>query len=161
MGMNVTPHQFAEEVGTTRENIYTAIKNGRLTEGISKQGIRYKIDLEVAKAQWFGRAMPKPEELEEYQEGPEQDHSIPTLDKSQANEKYWKAKTAELNYRERAGELIEAAAVQRTYDDEVVACRTKLLAIGSRIRQRIDMTEEGYGLVEELIEESLEELGRG
>lgn len=158
--MIVSPQKFAEIVGTTRENIYASIRLGTLKDGVSKKGTRYKIDLELARAQWLGHEAPESSVDEKPKEPSTETHYIPDLEDSQATEKYWKAKTAELNYRERVGELVEAAEVQKTYDDEVVACRTKLLALGPRIRQRIDMTEEGFGLVEELIEEALEELGR-
>lgn len=158
--MIVSPQKFAEIVGTSRENVYASIRLGTLKDGVSKNGTRYKIDLEPAKAQWFGRAAPEVSEPEQTKPQSKDTHHIPDLEDSQATEKYWKAKTAELNYRERVGELVEAADVQKTYNDEVVACRTKLLALGPRIRQRIDLPEEGYSLVEELIEEALEELGR-
>ncbi len=160
--MSVAPQKFADLVGTTRENIYAAIRNGRLTRGVTKKGPRYCIDVELAKAEWFGRKAPKIEQPESVKDDPPPDTEyIPDIEESQATEKYWKAKSAELKYRRETGDLVEASNVQKVYDNEVVACRTKLLAVVSRMRQRITMDEEGFQLFDELIREALEELGRG
>lgn len=54
-----------------------------------------------------------------------------------AAEKYWKSKLAELQFREKAGELVLASSVERKLTDVFAACRSRLLALPSRARQEL------------------------
>lgn len=76
-----------------------------------------------------------------------------------AREKFWKARTAELDYRKRAGELVEAKELEGRLVDLFSGCQKKLLGVPSRARQQDPtLTPAHLALVEELIREALEDL---
>jgi hypothetical protein len=76
-----------------------------------------------------------------------------------AREKYWKANHAELEYRERLGQLVEAKDVAKTLADVFATCRTKLLAVPIRARQALPhLTAQDVAALENLVREALEEL---
>jgi hypothetical protein len=76
-----------------------------------------------------------------------------------AREKFWKANTAELDYRERAGELVKAAEVKGKITDSFKKVSTRLLGIPTRAKQQIPhLTVADIGTIDELVREALEEL---
>jgi hypothetical protein len=86
----------------------------------------------------------------------------PSLRDASAREKHWKALTAELNYRRQAGELVEAAAAEERWLALIATAQTKLLAIGSRMKQRLPhLTISDIATIDDLVRESLEELADG
>lgn len=88
--------------------------------------------------------------------GPPEDVS---LVEQTAREKFWKANLAELDYRKRSGELVEAKDVEAQLSDLFANCRNKLLGVPSRARQQDPvLTRDQILLVEGLIREALEEL---
>lgn len=69
------------------------------------------------------------------------------------------ANLAELKFRQTAGELVEAAAVEREWADLLSQVRTKLLAIPSRVKQQIPaLSVADVATVETLVREALEDL---
>jgi hypothetical protein len=96
------------------------------------------------------------------------DAGEPSLAESSRSEKQWKARSAELDYRKKAGELIELATVQARdaqlealWGEIVVTFRTKMLGLPSKLRQRCakdDVTDPALRVLNVLIEEALEEL---
>jgi hypothetical protein len=82
-----------------------------------------------------------------------------SLGEQTAREKFWKANLAELDFRKRSGELVEAQDVEAQLTDLFANCRNKLLGVPSRARQQDPaLTREQILLVEGLIREALEEL---
>lgn len=167
----VSPAQLARAAGLTREGVYGLIRTGRIPpDAVRKAGKFMSVDLRRALAAIRGTALPEPAEepSRPRRAAPEMPaeglsawpRDLPPIDESNAAERYWRARRAELDYRRAAGDLVPAADVAGAYADEVAACRTKLLAVVSRVRQRVVMSEEEYALVEDLIREALEELGR-
>ena len=74
-------------------------------------------------------------------------------------EKVWKAKTAELKYKQEAGELVPAAEVRGKLEDTFRTCRTKLLGIPSRARQVLPhLTVGDIAAIESMVREALEDL---
>ncbi|MDP1570353.1 MAG: hypothetical protein Q8L86_10140 [Vicinamibacterales bacterium] len=86
-----------------------------------------------------------------------------TLSEATALEKDWKARIAELDYRERAGELVNARAVEARIVDEYSKCRTKLLAVSRKAKATMPhLTHADVLQFDVLIREALEDLaGRG
>lgn len=87
------------------------------------------------------------------------EYGFQSFEESRAVSEFWKAKRAELDFRRATGQLVEIAEVQAAYNDEIATCRSKLLAVPSRFRQRVPMRPEDFRLLEELVREVLEELG--
>jgi hypothetical protein len=82
-----------------------------------------------------------------------------TLSQASAEEKRWKAKIAEQEYRKRAGELIDAREVVDRVTHLFTVCRTQLLALPSKAKQVIpDLSHEHVRLLDDLVRQSLEEL---
>lgn len=70
-----------------------------------------------------------------------------------------KAKTADLEYRRAAGELIEVVEVERQIVSMVTAARNKLMGVPTRFRQRAPHTlDADIGVLDDLIREALEDL---
>lgn len=82
-----------------------------------------------------------------------------SLATASAREKHFRAKLAELKYRERAGELVEAAVVTAQLVDAITICRTKLLGLPSKAKQRLPhLTLEDLAAIDAIVREALEEL---
>lgn len=76
-----------------------------------------------------------------------------------AAEKVWRAKLAELDYRERTGELVDAEEMTAKIADVFTRVRTRLLAIPTRAKQQLPhLTVQDVALVDGLVREALEEL---
>lgn len=90
---------------------------------------------------------------------PDDQGEAAALAKASAREKHFRAKLAELKYRERAGELVEAAGIQAQLVDTITTCRTKLLGLPSKAKQRLPhLTLEDLATIEAIVREALEEL---
>lgn len=163
------PKDLAARVGVTDAAIRVAIREGRLPAQRKGRGWFFP-DLDEAEARWkelhgvpraervapaavvVPAAPAPPSSLGDTYEGQ-------TIDDVRAIAEFWRAKKSELEYRKAAGELVEIAEVQAAYADEVAACRSKLLGVPSRFRQRAKLSAKDYNLLESFVREALEELG--
>jgi hypothetical protein len=87
--------------------------------------------------------------------GPEAPLDEPTLslNDAMALEKKWKAKSAELDYRQSVGQLVNAA------QETITRCRTKLLGVPGKVKTAIpSLTRPQIVTIENLIREALEDL---
>lgn len=74
-------------------------------------------------------------------------------------EKLARAQLAELKYRERAGQLVEAEEMKAAWIDHITIARTKVLGIPSKFKQRRPhQTLEDLADLDELLREALEDL---
>lgn len=89
---------------------------------------------------------------------PEGSKSPTTLAEASVEEKKWRAKLAELKYREAIGELIPVKDAEKRIADLVTAFKTRLLGLPSRAKQADpSLSVVQIGLVENLVREALEE----
>lgn len=73
--------------------------------------------------------------------------------------KSWQARLAELKYREAAAELVPARDVEKKIVMMIAACKTRLLAIPSALKQACpDLTVDHVAKVDALVREALEDL---
>jgi hypothetical protein len=84
-----------------------------------------------------------------------------TMAEAQRVERVWKAKQAELDYREAAGDLVPAADVDIRLRNAFHACKTKLLGIPNRLKTALGLDDSQSLEVERLVREALEELADG
>jgi hypothetical protein len=76
-----------------------------------------------------------------------------------ARERHWKAQLAELNYKQRAGELVNAAEIQAAIVDTFTTVRTRLLGTASKAKQRMpELTLAQLATLDDIVREGLEEL---
>lgn len=88
--------------------------------------------------------------------------AVPDMADASAREKHWRAKLAELKFKEAAGELVPAAGVRSELEGVFRSCRTRLLGIPSRARQLLPgLSVADVGKLEDLVREALEDLARG
>jgi hypothetical protein len=74
-------------------------------------------------------------------------------------QKYWQAKTAELEYKRRIGELVDAKEVEARLTDEYSGCRTKLLGIARKAKAEMpELTHAQVLKIDTLVREALEGL---
>jgi hypothetical protein len=80
--------------------------------------------------------------------------------RASAREAYYKAQTRKIEQeiRARAGELVEAAAVDRTWAGMVLALRERLLALPTTARQRGIVDATGEESLRQLVDQALSEL---
>lgn len=83
----------------------------------------------------------------------------PTLQEAMAREKDWKARLAELDYRERMGQLVSAGQVESKMVETFTRCRTKMLGLPSKLKTAIPhLTRADLVVVDRFVREALEEL---
>jgi hypothetical protein len=87
------------------------------------------------------------------------DDELPPYVESQARKAFEQANLLELERKQKEGLLLPAEQVEKVWANSVTIAKTKLLAVPSRLRQRIPhLTLEEVAIAEELIREALEEL---
>lgn len=83
----------------------------------------------------------------------------PSLSDATAREKHWKAKTAELEYKQRIGELVDAKEIEARIADEYSRCRTKMLGLARKAKAAMpDLTPAHVVTIDNLVREALEDL---
>jgi hypothetical protein len=82
-----------------------------------------------------------------------------TLSQASAEEKRWKAKLAELQYKQRSGELVDAKEMADSVAHVFTVCRTKLLALPSKAKAAIPhLTHAEVTALDAIVRQALEEL---
>lgn len=85
-----------------------------------------------------------------------------TMSVASTSEKFWKARLAELKFKQESGELVPAADVARGWVDIITNAKTRLLGIPSRAKQALPhLTVTDIAALEGLIREALEGLAEG
>ena len=82
-----------------------------------------------------------------------------TLAGAAAEEKRWKARQAELDYRREAGELVNAAAVAAVHVEEAIRVRTKILAVPNKLKARApEVSHATVRILDDLLRQALEDI---
>ena len=90
------------------------------------------------------------------------DEELPEYNESRKRSEFERANLLELERKQKEGLLLPAEQVQKVWANSVAIAKTKLLAVPSRLRQRIPhLSLEEIAIAEELIRESLEEIASG
>jgi hypothetical protein len=168
---------YAARRGVSKMAVSRAVKAGRLARSVVRddRGQPKIADPDLADREWsettdLSRAPAYVKERAEARD-PSRGGRPPRLDDDEgepeglslgeqsAREKFWKANNAELDYRERAGELVNAKAMAAKVGDLILRCRTKLLGVPTRMRQRLPhLTAPDVAEIDALMREALEEL---
>lgn len=169
----LTLRTYAKRRGCNKEAVSRAISTGRLDASVARDlsgkvlGIR---DPALADQEWeantlHDRVAPKYRKDAEGGGGAAKGEPDlaqgATLSQASAAEKFWKAKSAELNFRKEASELVEVAKVEQKIGDAFTRVKTRLLGIPSRAKQAIPhLTIPEIATLQALIREALEELAQ-
>jgi hypothetical protein len=90
------------------------------------------------------------------------DEELPEYNDSRKRSEFERANLLELERKQKEGLLLPAEQVQKVWANSVAIAKTKLLAVPSRLRQRIPhLSLEEIAIAEDLIRESLEEIANG
>lgn len=185
-GKPLSQRAFAKTLGVSHVAVSVAIRKGRIVRGVNAD--KQITDPELARADYLAntdrtdaphavvehaarlaagetpppvRRKPAPDPFADDEEDEPLVSSSEPLDLADAarNEKHWKAKLAELKFREAARELVPAAEVSAKVSGKILACRTRLLGIASRAKQAIpDLSLTDVAALEGIVREALEEL---
>ena len=89
----------------------------------------------------------------------EKAYQLPDYNESRARSEFEKANLLELERKQKEKQLLPADQVERVWANTVATVKTKLLAVPTRLRQRIPhLSLEEVAIADELIRESLSEL---
>jgi hypothetical protein len=167
---------YAVRRGCSHVAVQNAIKTGRLKHSIAldARGVAKIADPELADREWAENtdlseaSAALVEEsatrstTEAEPEDEEDDDGKPTLSEAKRDEAIWKAREAERKFRLAAGELVLASEVASKIAGVFSECRTKLLAIPSRVKQKFPhLTIADLEGIETEIREALTELADG
>lgn len=176
----LSQREFAKLLGVSHVQVNRAIKRGRVTRGVTADGkisdpdaarAEYEATLDLTRAaphvhvqaaqrQAKARAPTPPGE------GPVSPVGEPppavlggTFNENNAAKVYWQARQARLDFERESGELVPAREVEAEWTTLLVAVRTRLMGIPTRLKQAVpEMTTGAVAEVEGLIREALEEL---
>lgn len=176
---------YARHRGVSATAVHRAIESGRLSQCIVRDAggkFRGITDLELADREWAGATdlTKAPTAVIERAED-QQPASTDVAGADEANaaleqlgatgivdperlsplmrQKYWQAKTAELEYKKRIGELVDAKEVEARMVDEYSRCRTKLLGIARKAKAEMPELNHAQVLkIDNLVREALDGL---
>jgi hypothetical protein len=147
-------------VGTTHRAVQVAIRDGRIVKAV----VDNKIDAAVADAEWSDTTLEDRVPLT----GPTAPSSddeddlpadVPSLKESRARREAAEAALAEIELAEKRRELVPAKDVESKLVNVIAQCKTKLLGVAARARQRDPaLTGQQVELLTDLLREALDDL---
>lgn len=172
--------EAAKALGVSRQAVYNAIKEKRLSVEVSADG-RECVNSETMREEWAKNTQtrigmgPKPpgpgrekkplrsrEERMASREEPRisrTSESIPDYDESRARTEHLKAELLELERQQKEGLLVKAEEVEHGWVEIITRARTKLLGIPTKAKQRIpDLDTDAIGVLDDIVREALEDL---
>lgn len=158
--MPLSLRAYAERRGVSAEAVSQAVKRGRLSASIVRVGGRPKIrDPDLADREWAESTRPDMVPISGPAARRGRDGEPSALVQGRTRLETAKAELIEMQLRERKGELVQAAEVERRWASIISACKAQLLAIPSRLKQEDpDLTTAQIALVEKLVREALIDL---
>lgn len=174
---------YARHRNVSATAVHRAIESGRLSQCVVRDAggkFRGITDLELADREWAASTdlTKAPTSVVERAEesttsapppAPGEDAALEQLGAGDVTDpdrlsplmrqKYWQAKTAELEYKKRIGELVDAKEVEARMVDEYSRCRTKLLGIARKAKAEMPELNHAQVLkIDNLVREALEGL---
>lgn len=172
---------YARHRNVSATAVHRAIESGRLSQCVVRDGsgkFRGITDLELADREWVASTdlTKAPTAVIERAEEPHTPTEVPGDDAALEvgaaagavdperlsplmRQKYWQAKTAELEYKKRIGELVDAKEVEARMTDEYSRCRTKLLGIARKAKAEMPELNHAQVLkIDNLVREALDGL---
>ena len=153
----------------TRQNLEKLCKQGRLPRStVSTAPVRVRGDLLVE--EYLGSIDPRQSvrdrpgiaETPGPMLPPPADGTLPDYTESKKKTEYEKGLLLELQRKTQEALLLPADQVEKAWANAVAISRTKLLALPTRVRQRVPhLSLEEVALIEELVRETLEDLSSG
>lgn len=165
----LTPTEFSKIIGVRRERILKGINDGVISESVTKvkagSSYRYYIDAEKGVREWADNIDPaKQRNQEKPQKAPEsgEENKKSAFQLSKAAKEYYNAKMAELEYKEKAGQLVNAEKVKAETFKIGRRVRDTLLGVPDRVAAELANMKEPREIsiyLKEQIALSLKDLG--
>lgn len=171
-GVNVqaltTMRAYAAHRGVNASSVLRAIRSGRLSRSIVRdvKGLPRIADVDLADQEWAANTdlSRAPGYVKARADGREFDPGAPddtamSLSAASALLQAWKGKLAELEYRRRTADLVDAREIEEKIVEMITRCRAKLLGLPSRMKARVPrLTTADLLKIDSLILVTLEEL---
>lgn len=163
---------YAKRRGVSPMAISDAVKHGRLSASVGRDenGVPKIRDPDLADREWLqnGDYSRHPERIPPTPAGvppvaveaEEADPASPvSMHEAGTREKHWRAKLAELKYKEAVKELVQASEIRDEWTGILSAVRSKLLGVPSQARSALpSLTTDDVLILENLIREALSDL---
>lgn len=169
---------YARRRGTSAPSVVRAIKRGRLQKSLVYVDGKPQIgDPDLADQEWAQNTdLTKAPSAVKQQAAQRQVGVTPpplstvtevgstvpdglSLADAAAEEKRWKARQAELDFRREAGELVNVEAVTAMYVEEAIRVRTKITAVPNKLKARApELSHATVRILDDLLRQALEEL---
>jgi len=172
----ITRAEAARALGVSKQSVYRAVKEGRLTSKECADG-QIRVNSETMYEEWRGKSQPrigvgpKPPgdavsrpglRSREERMSPritKTNEAIPDYDESRARTEHLKAELLELERKQKEGLLVPAADVEAKWVEIVVLARTKIMGIPTKAKQRIpDLDVDAISVLDAIVRETLEDL---
>jgi phage terminase Nu1 subunit (DNA packaging protein) len=156
--------QFAKLVGVTPAAVSRAIATGRMKNSLTQlPNGKWEIDAAIGRVEFedgkLRGARNYSKVMATVQAQKDADLDEGSLAKYERQSAKYTAEMKRLKYEEAARILVPMAEVEKQWNHNAGVARAKVLAIPSRIRQRMpELTVDQYFLIEEIVRTSLEEL---
>jgi hypothetical protein len=137
MTKHLSAAAYAERRGVSHVAVLKAINEGRIKA--KKVGRSYRIDPDVADAQWDASTNVDHHSSSRSQSQPAQDAGIkgPSYNQSRSIKEAYAAKLKKLEYEEAIGKLVSAEAVNLDFANVATLLRQKLRSIPDRISAQV------------------------
>jgi hypothetical protein len=171
----LTKAEAASVLGVSRQSVYNAIKDKRLSVVVAADGTE-KINSETMREEWESKTQtrinvgPKrgADDFKPVLRSREErmspritktNEAIPDYDESRARTEHLKAELLELDRKQKEGLLVPVADVEAKWVEIAVLVRTKVLGIPTKAKQRIpDLDVDAITALDDIVRETLEEL---
>ena len=151
--------------GGSLQAVQRAIAAGRIRDSVVVVGgVRQIADPEAADREWLSntdlsKAPGWVKELGDIGDDDLDEGDGASLSAASAREKHWKAELAELTFKQKSGELVNAAEMRAVIADKFSTIRTKLLGVPNKVKQQHqDLPLPVLAAIDEAIRHALEEL---
>lgn len=160
---------YAKRHGVSHVSVNRAIRSGRLSASVNADG--QIIDAELADREWAAATDLTRANTATLAQHAARDPATATVELAAEGmsladatriEKVWKARAAELKFREAAKELVPASEVRQAITNAYATVRTRLLGVPSRAKQALPhLSASDVAVLEGLQREALEALAEG
>jgi hypothetical protein len=172
----ITRAEAARALGVSKEAVYKAVKDGRLSYKDCVDGT-VSVNSETMREEWARNTQTRigigPKPASDGGERPalrnreermspritKTNEAIPDYDESRARTEHLKAELLELDRKQKEGLLVPVADVEAKWVEIAVLVRTKVLGIPTKAKQRIpDLDVDAITALDDIVRETLEEL---
>jgi phage terminase Nu1 subunit (DNA packaging protein) len=151
----ISATQYADRRGVSRPAVLQAIRQGRLTKSVSREGKVYRIDAELADKEWA--ATTSIDRGEHNNRMMLQDAGLEgeaaTYAASRAKKEAYQAELSRLEYEQKAGTLVDAEAVKKEAFKVARMIRDGMLNIPDRVAAELTGVADSFTIHRRLTDE--------